>query len=152
MYECDVCGRETPALYIVEIEGAEMAACESCSAGKNVIDIVGEEKKRVNTRPLKKAEEPEEEVISGYGKAIRDARERLGMPLNVLAEIINEKESTMLRVEQERMLPSITLTKKIEKELGIKLTEIPAKGGEVRTSGNGPITLGDAAFKKEQGR
>ena len=47
----------------------------------------------------------------------------MGLSLKVLAEIINEKESFLARVENERAKPSNTLIKKLEKTLDIKLTE-----------------------------
>jgi putative transcription factor len=148
MYSCDICGRQVGKLYVIQIEGAEMAVCGECSEGKNVIDTVGDEPKS-RKNETKHEEEPVEELIDNYGSVIRNARERMKIPLTVLAEIINEKESTLLRVEKGKMLPNIELTKKLEKELGIKLTEVAAEGDKTKTKHEGPITLGDAAFKKE---
>ena len=93
--------------------------------------------------------EPEEELVDDYGAVIREARARLGIPLNVLAEIISEKMSTLLRVENGKMQPNVKLTRRLEKELGIKLTEKPSGEGKPKQLGRSePITLGDAAVKK----
>ena len=81
---------------------------------------------------------------------IRKKREELGLPLKVLAERISEKESTMKRVEEQKTLPPPELLKRIEKELGMKLMH---KVEQIRSHGTGKgneITLGEAAFKKEE--
>lgn len=148
MYDCEICGRHVNSLYVIDVEGAELSVCERCSRGKIVTDTIGEGRKEVKAR--KRADEPvEDELIERYGEAIRKAREALGLPLNVLAEKINEKESTMLRVEKERMQPSMKLIAKLEKELGIKLTRKAEIANETHVPRSVPITLGEAAFRKE---
>ncbi len=147
MYDCEMCGGKTGALYIIDVEGVELSVCGKCSMGKDIIDIMSEEQKPMPHTGASPVEE--DELIEGYGSEIRKAREKLGIPLKVLGELINEKESTLLRVEQERMQPSVKLTLKLEKELGIKLTAKPSPSVERAPRGNEPdITLGDAAFKK----
>ncbi len=151
MYDCEICGRKTDTLYIIDVEGAELTSCAKCSMGKNIIDTIGEDDSRGRAKPkaLSASAVPEEEIVEGFGDRIRSAREKLGLPLSVLAERINEKESTLNRVEHGRMLPPAALTKKLEKQLGIKLTEVPEQGPKPGPrKGNGPITLGDAAEVK----
>ena len=145
MYDCEICGRKTESLYIIGVESAQLAACQRCSAGKKILDSFEPEAKNPRTTVYRKAAEPEEEVVDNYGDVIRAARTRLGVPINVLAEMINEKESTLARVENGKMLPNTKLAKRLEKELGIKLTERPASSGKAKQlGGNEPITLGDA--------
>ncbi len=152
MEECEICGKPTSILYTVALEGAHVMVCEKCSQGKAVIDKIdlggkGADRKE-QYKPSRELPQ-EEEIVDNYGTLIRKSREAMGLPLKVLAERIAEKESTMLRVEEQKTLPSTMLTKKIEKELGIKLTTRPeprASGGSFGKTG--PITLGDAAFKK----
>lgn len=152
MEECEICGRPTDTLYVVELEGARVMVCESCSKGKALIgkiDLAHKGADRKEHYKLKSNKVEEEEVVDNYGTIIRKAREAMGLPLKVLAERINEKESTMLRVEEMKTLPSVTLTKKLEKELGIKLTsKETGEGAAVPMKKSGPITLGDAAFTK----
>ena len=151
MYDCEICGKKTPTLYVIDVEGAEMTTCSSCAEGKNIEDTIGPAetggKSHGVSRPAK--QEQQEEMIEDFGGTIRKARDAMGIPLNTLAELINEKESTLNRVEQGKMQPDVTLTKKLEKQLGIKLTAMAEGSGQNDKKGkDAPITLGDAAFKK----
>ncbi len=151
MYDCEVCGKSVSTVYVVEIEGAQMNACEKCARGKSAIEVMGPEKEanKKHARPAAASKE-EDEVIAGYGSVIRKARESFSMPLKVLAERISEKESTLFRVENMKMLPSAALVKKLERELGIKLTEKQVHEARKQGSGrNEPITLGDAFIIKD---
>ncbi len=151
VYDCDICGRSTPIAYVVEIEGARMSLCEKCAKGKAPLQVLGEEKMRPVNRHAPAAGPEEKEMVQDYGKRIRSAREAMGMPAKVLAERINEKESTLIRVENQRMLPDETLRKKLEKELGIKLMEQVQKGKSGPAQhGSEPVSLWDAAVKKEK--
>ncbi len=150
MEECEICGRKAANLYLVELEGAQMVACSECSKGAKVLDqLTTAEKVEQAKRPEKKVEELQ--VIDKYGLAIRRGRESLGIPLKVLAEKINEKESTLFRVENEQMLPGDKLAKKIEKELGIRLIvkEEPTASQHFQTKSN-EVTLGDALLLKDK--
>lgn len=149
MYDCEICGRASESLFVIEVEGTQLAACQGCTKGKTIIDVVGLEAKERKPIVAEEKNEALVEIIDNYGEEIRKARERLGMPLTVLAERINEKHSTLLRVEKNRMLPSEKLTAKLEKELGIRLaakSDVGAKNN--RPGKNEPVTLGDAAVKK----
>ncbi len=151
MYDCEICGKKTESLYIIDVEGAELTTCGRCAEGKNIIEIMEEDKKS-NTKmqnSSKKEEEESIEIIDDYGPVIRSAREKIGIPIKVLAEMINEKESMLNRVEHGKMLPSDKLIDKLEKNLGIKLKVSVTKSGHVEKKGNDPkLTLGDAAIKK----
>lgn len=149
MEECEICGRKAENLYLVELEGAQMVACSECSKGAKVIDQLKTAEKIEQARRPEKAVE-ELQVVENYGKTIRRAREMLGIPLKVLAEKINEKESTIFRIESEHMLPGDKVARKIEHELGIRLIvkeEAPAPAHAFSKSS--PLTLGDAAMLKE---
>jgi len=147
--ECEICGKETNMIYVVEVEGAVMNVCAECSKGKKVIDKIDLSKQEKKVAKAVKEKEKESEVIEHYGEAIRKAREKLGLPLNVLAERINEKASTLLRIEEEKTLPTDKVIKKLEKELGIKLLEEKKEEPTVHIKPDEPITLWDAAEKKE---
>ncbi|MFP3215503.1 MAG: multiprotein-bridging factor 1 family protein [Candidatus Micrarchaeota archaeon] len=147
--ECDICGKETNIIYVVEVEGAVMNVCAECSKGKKVIDKIDLSKQEKKVAKANEEKEKESEIIEHYGEAIRKAREKLGLPLNVLAERINEKESTLLRIEEEKTLPTDKIVKKLEKELGVKLLEEKKEEPTVHLKPDEPITLWDAAEKKE---
>ena len=147
METCEICGKNAEKIYLARIEEANMWVCAACSKGKKIIQTI-DSTKRPKKAGIAAADE-EEDIADHFGDRIRKARETLGLPLAVLAERISEQESTLKRIEKEKGLPSDTLRKKLEKELGIKLTE--KGGGDNRMQGLGrrePITLGDAAFKK----
>jgi uncharacterized protein (TIGR00270 family) len=66
------------------------------------------------------------------------------------AKKLNEKESVVKKLEKEQLNPSMTLIKKVESELGIKLLELaPTASGPVMTKPMGPRTLGDMIKIKE---
>lgn len=122
-----MCGKKITDIYVVDIGGVELGVCSSCARGKK---LVRTNAKRVEGRkPVIRRSVPKEEaeIIEGYGEAIKKAREKLNVPLPVMAEMLNEKESHLRRVEQQKTLPSAELTKKLEKFLNIKLT---AEGGD----------------------
>lgn len=151
--ECEICGAEVDTLYEIEIEGATMLVCSVCAKGKHLTGKVVKEKEE---RPAPVAKAPvegnETELIDNYGEAIRKAREKLGLPLKVLAEKISEKESTLERVEKQKTLPNDKLVGKLEKELGIKLTKPVEHGREANVAKpSEPISLWDAAEKKKKG-
>ncbi len=151
MYDCEICGKKTESLYIIDVEGAELTTCSSCAEGKNIIEIMEDEKKN-NTKMHKSSEKIQEEsieIIDDYGVVIRNAREKIGIPIKVLAEMINEKESMLNRVEHGKMLPSDKLIDKLEKNLGIKLKISISQTSHIEKKGSDPkLTLGDAAIKK----
>ena len=133
-------------VYVVSVEGADLRVCSSCAAGKKLIyKEMGEDRTAKQRSKTRKNGEAEAELIEGYGGAVHAARDRMQIPLKVLAEMINEKESYLLKVEEEKTRPSIELTKKIEKALNIKLTV--QKGNDEPKSGSGRkgggATLGD---------
>ena len=70
--------------------------------------------------------------------------------LKVLGEMINEKRSTLLRVEEEKMQPNMALAAKLEKALGIKLSEKESDEKGSAPKADAPITLEDAAMKKKK--
>ena len=126
--DCEMCG-ENEAEYLVSVEGAKLNLCRDCADAGNII--------RTLFNPLRKAEDTssapkaELEIIEGYGAIIAGARKRLGLPMEVLAERINEKLSFLERVEHEKTLPDEKVAHKLEKELGIKLLQ-----GATQTSGS----------------
>ena len=156
MAECEICGRDAEELFEVNVEGATMLACAKCARGKGVLHrFGGEERKRAASAPsgqMARRAEPdkvEEELVEDYGEVVRRAREALGLPLRVLAERINETESSLARVERSRLPPSDKTRMKLEKELGIRLTaKREARKDSVTQRRDEPISLWDAAKKK----
>ncbi|MDO8339402.1 MAG: multiprotein bridging factor aMBF1 [Candidatus Burarchaeum sp.] len=153
MAECEICGREG-AGYLVFIEGARMQTCSECAKGGKILEA---------PRPAAPAQRQgmggavvrgraELDIVADFGPKIKAARERMHIERNVLAEMINEKESTLERLEHEKMLPSESIALKLQKALGITLLEQDAgdiHSGAPRDKGKG-LTLGDIVFVKKK--
>ncbi|MDE1823595.1 MAG: TIGR00270 family protein [Candidatus Micrarchaeota archaeon] len=150
MADCEICGRDAATQHIIEIEGAQMSVCANCAKGKKVLEKIEPHSEPDKRQRQAKPAAEERELVDDYGTRIRHAREGMGLSLKVVAEKISEKESTLLRVEEEKMRPNDALMKKLEKELGIRLTEsIAQASGRMPVSRGEPITLGDAVIRKD---
>lgn len=115
-----MCGRQTDERYIATVENVELRICARCAKGRHVRE---ETFPRAAAARSPSRAEPTEEIAEDYGARIRKAREHMKIPINVLAEMLSEKEGVISRVEQQKMTPPEPLRKKLEKALGIKLLD-----------------------------
>ncbi|MDD2655086.1 MAG: multiprotein-bridging factor 1 family protein [Candidatus ainarchaeum sp.] len=145
MVDCDICGRKGVA-FIIAVEGAKMAVCPRCAYhGKILHSLEGGEAEQEAPAKIDYSTprqfRVEDEIVDGYGRKIRRAREAVKiayeevneygkkekkarvMTIDELARKVNEKASWLDRVENERMEPTLEEAKKLEKALGIKLVE-----------------------------
>ena len=147
MEECELCGRTTKDVYVLNVENVELRACASCAKGKKVVRTELEakvQKQRPSFQKPKIIKDEDRQLVENYSSVIRNAREGMKIPLNVFAEMINEKEHFLLRIEEGRTMPTIALTKKLEKALKIKLTEEPKEQEKKISPGKSQsATLGD---------
>lgn len=148
MEDCELCGRKTDAASVVQVEGVEFRVCEKCVVGKKV---VYRHQIHDNARSRKPQQLPKEEqflLVENYGEVIRKARERMDLPLKVVAEMLNEKHSLLLRIEEQRAKPTQDLVVKLQKFLEVNLMEKqePQAEGRYASSAKG-ATLGE--FIKE---
>ncbi|MBN2122190.1 TIGR00270 family protein [Candidatus Micrarchaeota archaeon] len=124
--ECDICGKRE-ASFVVQIEGAKMGACRSCAYHGKIVLSLEEDAPRKEfasaKRGVPKGLRLEQDLIEGYGKAVRRAREDRGEKIEELAKKINEKASYLDKIENESTRPPIETAKKLERELGIKILE-----------------------------
>ena len=138
--DCEVCGGGE-AEYLVMIEGAKLNLCRTCSTSGRIIRPLNSYAPEADSAPSPKQEM---EVVEGYGAIIAEARKKMGLSLEVLAERINEKHSFLERVEHQKMLPDEKLAHKLEKELNIKLLQVATESIAPSTSRSGAgMTLGD---------
>ena len=128
MEECELCGRGTEIVHVIDIEGAEMRVCASCANGKRL--LYKEDKRaphKSSANPQVKSQRVNKddifELVPDYGAVIHNARERLKIPIKVLAEMINEKEHFLARVESQKTVPPDALVGKLERALNVKLRE-----------------------------
>lgn len=150
MEECELCGKKINEVVVVEVEDVEMNACLSCAKGKKIVrrEGPGAQPAKRSPRPTytrRELRDEEKELVDGYGAAIRSARERMKIPLPVLAAMLNEKEPLLLRIEEERTKPTVELTRKLERSLKIKLyEEVQAEtSSQAGPRAGRSITIGD---------
>lgn len=148
---CEICGRDEEK-YIIVVEGAKLKVCEECSSlGK----IIWEAPKSATTPQAQSFFKPKEEIdiVEGYGEIIASARKKLGLPIEVLAERINEKVSFLERIEKEKTKPNEKVARKLEKELGIKLFEtIIESSAQSSSLSKKELTLGDIIEIKKKNK
>jgi putative transcription factor len=92
-------------------------------------------------------------VVEGYGKRIRQGREKLGLNHEELSRKIGEKISLLQKLETEKMTPDLALAKKLENTLKIKIlgslttTQV---GEEVYAQKPTDLTLGDVVVVQKR--
>jgi len=161
--KCEVCGREIPGKPIhAIIEGAKLLVCPACAKYSS-----GTWKERRRTALAAKTARPalkarprrvdligeELELVDGYGEVVRRARERRGWSQEDLGRAVGEKASVIRRIEREAMAPSISLAKKLEHALGVKLLAPPSETPTPPTPAKTPtLTLGDLIKLHEKGK
>ncbi len=118
---CDICGK-TPVRAQILVEGAKLLACASCMRSGKILHRFEDDQPPPQLQSGVVVE-ASEEIAEGYGRTIINARERLKLPISVVAERIKEKESYLHAIEHERLMPTIEVARKLEKELGIRLVE-----------------------------
>ena len=161
---CEMCGKEVPMTKTVIVEGSRLNVCPSCArfgedyrgSGSNgapvtqtvIQDRLQKRERRMQSKDIY-AGSASVELVDDYGGVIREARVAKGMDLDQFAASILEKKGTLAKIESNNLIPDDKLIKKIEKALGIKLTESVQSGVTVG-GGNGrnSMTLGNF-IKKE---
>ena len=167
-YECEVCGKKTKfPTTAVKIEGAEFKACSECTKLGTVIE------KRAPAQTGKAYGTPaptrygtngdapkprqknyfaglENELVEDYDMLIKKAREAKGLSQEDLALKIKEKASLLKKIERKEIHPEESVMVKLEKELGIKLTESFDSSETFQNKRSGGATLGDIAFVKKK--
>ena len=160
---CEMCGKEVPQTKTVIVEGSRLNVCPNCSrfgedyrasqSGASISSSVIEQRlekreKRMKTKDIYSGSSSTE-LIDDYGSVIREAREAKGMDLEQFAASILEKKGTLSKVEAGALVPDDKLIKKIEKALGIKLTEVVQSGVTVGGGNtNNKMTLGNFIRKE----
>ena len=143
---CDLCGRTTESLAKAIIEGVQLDVCTECAKFGKVIPIKRPSAKE-QIKQIAKQQEKEERIellVEDYAEIIKKKREEIGLTQKEFANRINEKESTIHKIETGALEPPLYLAKKLEKALGIKLIEQHEERHEnPRKSKIEGFTLGD---------
>ena len=160
---CEMCGKNVPVTKTVIVEGSRLNVCPNCAKfgedyrggqggapmSSSVIDQRLEKReRRMKTKDIY-AGTSSTELIDDYGGAIREAREAKGMDLEQFAASIFEKKGTLSKIEANTLVPDDKLIKKIEKALGIKLTETVQSGVTVGGGNNSNKMTLSNFIKKE---
>lgn len=154
---CDICGRPDVRA-VVLIEGAKMLACGSCMRGGKILHRLTDEGETPPIRQMVSGGQMQEsrEIVEGYGRIIKKARDQMRLPVSVIAEKVNEKESYLEAIEGERIVPTFEVARKLEKELKIKIIE--EAGPSIAPSASSqpgkfsPPTLADALLSDTRKR
>ncbi|PIN70460.1 TIGR00270 family protein [Candidatus Woesearchaeota archaeon CG11_big_fil_rev_8_21_14_0_20_43_8] len=147
--QCDMCGQDG-FLFCTEVEGTRLDLCQNCSKFGKVLfskrPVMKKESKKAKI--VEKAPEPEiiELLVEDYANKIKSAREKLGLKQIEFAKRISEKESIVQNMETGKFQPPITLARKLERFLNIRLVEEieekPIAKDDAKPK-DGPLTLGD---------
>lgn len=139
------------------IEGAVLTVCQQCSGLGNVIGKVSPPQRPSKKTNEQVAKDIEITIIAGdYPSRIRKAREQLHLSQHDLAQKINEKESLLAHLENGTIRPSMSLTRKLEQLLSIRLIEkthavaIPSPASKEQAGNN--LTLGDVIIVRKRKR
>ncbi len=149
---CDICGG-TPIRAQVLIEGAKLLACIKCMKGGKILQRFEDSDGPVTPQHVSdyspKSLGGNEDIVEDFAPLIRFGIQKTGLPLAVIAERIREKESYLHAIEAGRLIPTIEIAKKLEKELGVRLIEKSSSSiAPTSSSGSNPAkfsppSLGD---------
>jgi len=160
---CELCGKETDRLFTVQIESTILKVCKDCSKFGNQAKAGGKEpanklvienrlqnrERRMKTKDVYEQQEETIELMVDYPKKIKDTREALGWKQEELATKMGEKLSIINKLERGDMRPDDALIHKVEKTLGIKITErVAVMKPEKAAVAKGGMSLSDF-IKKE---
>ena len=146
---CELCGKHAVLAEAV-IEGTFLSVCKNClNFGTAVVVPHKEITKGV---PRKIIVDQEIEIVtSKYALLIKDAREKLGLKQEELAQRISERESVMHRLESGMLKPTLDLARKLENSLGIKLIEkYREEKSKVLDLSDSSLTIGDILKTKRK--
>jgi len=135
--------------------GVEKAKVPEVTGRSRVVQPIQQRAARARSRDV--FEEHPETLAPGFGRVVREARERAGLSLEELGLRLNERKTVLAKVEDESLVPSDELIRKLEKLFGISLLSKPEAASQpgAAAKASGPLTLGDlladALKKKKQG-
>jgi putative transcription factor len=152
--QCELCGATSKSpLKTVRVEGAELQVCSECAKYGTEVQQPRHSPltKRSGSPPVRVAvrrtrdvfDRNEGELVEDYGERIRMAREAKGWSQKDLALSMMERELLVKKIEKGDLIPEDDVRKKLEKTLGITLTEGTGPDEERRKQGPIIPTLGD---------
>lgn len=173
MPQCEMCGAEKSSLTTTKVEGAELDLCDDCSDfGTEVkTESTSTASTKYSTASSSSGSGGEstgssstssgggrrrdmfdqmDEIASDYDQVIRAAREEEDLSQEELADELNEKASLIRKLERGEMLPSDDVRSKLQRRLGVSLSEGGDDGdSDWETDSSMTQTLGDVVERKE---
>ena len=156
--QCELCGR-TCDCKAATIDGVMMMLCPNCIKHGEVVQMPKAPANiqkplldRIKKPPVKDIyKDMNKELVSGWNKLIKKAREKKGLTREELGFKIGERTVTISKIENGDLRPSDKMIEKLEKELGINLVEdISKTSSKLGSSGTGNrLTLGDFIKSKK---
>ena len=144
---CELCGKVDERLNRALIEGVELNVCAGCSKFGKILAPVKRYSPKEQHSMAKASEEKEEKIellVENYADIIKKMRESMGLSQKDFASSINEKESTLHKIETGNLYPDLSLAKKLEKTLRVKLIEEHEERREsIKKNKEDGFTLGD---------
>ena len=123
MTDCEICGKKAPKLIEITVDSAKFKVCKTCSNFGIAVRRAAIAYKTVTT-PYAAPPGPEYTLNPEFAKIIRDARAMCNMSQEDLAKALSEKESVIHRLETGKLTPGLSLARKLERFLKIKLVEL----------------------------
>ncbi|MBI4362302.1 MAG: TIGR00270 family protein [Euryarchaeota archaeon] len=121
--ECEICGSTAGPLRRSRVEGVAMMLCPKCAN----LGIPLGEPMPVGPGPRRPPARLDIiELREEWPQTLRRAREARGLTLEALARSLQEREGLLRKVERGELVPEEPLRLKLERALGVRLTE----GGE----------------------
>lgn len=120
---CELCGNKEVSIS-AEIEGVVLRVCAPCARfGKVLSKPLQQSIMKRDAQQRTSAVEVIETIMDDYAIKIKQAREKRNMNQEEFARFLNERESTLQKIETGKQLPNIETAKKLEKQLHIILVE-----------------------------
>ncbi|MDY6770377.1 MAG: multiprotein bridging factor aMBF1 [Candidatus Nanohaloarchaea archaeon] len=159
--QCEMCGQDAE-LKKTKVEGAVLKLCEECRETGEVMETSSSSsssssgRSKSKSRKRSKPREQREELVRDFDKRVKEARESEELSIEDLADMLNEKESVIHRIESGKLKPDKRLAQKIKNQLEIELyEEVSETDYEAAdaSSSNDTATIGDVAdvTTKEEG-
>lgn len=161
---CEMCGADVARTKTVVVEGTVLSVCPSCArfgeevnapqtrrraAPPVVAERLEARRRRMTPRDVFSGQD-EEDLAPDYGDRIRRAREARGWRQADLGAKINERATIIAKVESGAMVPSENLLRRLERTLGITLTEkVPEPVARRASRAREAPTLGDLLGEDE---
>lgn len=129
MTQCEICGAEIKGkVQYIAIGVSKLKVCKACARHGTVVVEDKKAKAKIGGKQVLIAEakrklyeqmdhEIEEgmEGVEGYGRMLKEAREKAGLKQAELAKRINEKQSLLRKIENEEIIPTDEVRRKIER-------------------------------------